>query len=60
MGPVANQPAPDDSLLRPANPDPPAMIDDIQAPQVAPDTSKDQGDDGGEVVFEADEDTVIY
>ncbi|KAL9117306.1 MAG: hypothetical protein Q9187_006156 [Circinaria calcarea] len=60
VGPEANQPAPDDSLLRPANPDRPTMTGDIQAPHVATYTSKDQGDDGGEVVFEADEDTVIY
>ena len=60
MGPEVNQPEPDDSLLKPANTNPSTVIDDIQAPRVAPDISKDQGDDGGEVVFEADEDTVIY
>ena len=60
VGPEANQPEPDNSLLKPANPDPSPVINDIQAPQVAPDISKDQGDNGGEVLFEADEDTVIY
>lgn len=42
------------------NPDPVPTSVQAEEPVEAHDTSKDPGDDGGEIVLEGEEDTVIY
>ena len=61
MGPATNQTESDDPLPKPnanANSTPTANESDV--PLSDHDISKDNADDGGEVILEADEDTVIY
>ena len=61
VGPVANQAELVDPLTSPhANSKSPSAVNMIETTTNSHDTSKDHADDGGEVVLEADEDTVIY
>ena len=61
VGSVANQAEPVDSLQRlHANSKSPSTINVTEAATISHDPLKEHADDGGEVVLEADEDTVIY
>ena len=61
MGPITNQAELDDSLPKShVNANSTTTTNENNVPQSDHDMSKDNADDGGEVVLEADEDTVIY